>query len=128
MQLTPGQRLGHYEILGKLGEGGMGVVYKAQDSTLGRSVAIKTLHPNVACDPEVRRRFAREGRVMRAFSHPNVAGVAGRREVHLDAFGSFGSSPTGPQTADALRENTTLGYHSLRHGTEALNCFILFTS
>lgn len=64
-----------YVISGVLGEGGMGVVYKAHDKVLGRTVAIKCLHSNLAGDAEIRRRFIREARVLRTFSHPNVVSV-----------------------------------------------------
>ncbi|MCK6551895.1 SUMF1/EgtB/PvdO family nonheme iron enzyme [Myxococcota bacterium] len=74
--LPRGTRIGDvYTVTSVLGEGGMGVVYRADDEARHRSVAIKLLHGNLAGDPEVRKRFVREGRVMRAFSHPNVAQI-----------------------------------------------------
>ena len=66
---------GAYVISGVLGEGGMGVVYRAHDKVLGRTVAIKCLHSNLAGDAEIRRRFVREARVLRTFSHPNVVSI-----------------------------------------------------
>jgi len=66
---------GAYAVQSVLGEGGMGVVYRAQDRVLGRTVAIKCLHSNLAGDAEIRRRFVREARVLRTFSHPHVVSV-----------------------------------------------------
>jgi formylglycine-generating enzyme required for sulfatase activity len=66
---------GVYTIAGIIGEGGMGAVYRAHDSARARTVAIKVLHPNLAGDADVRRRFAREAKLMRSFSHSHVASV-----------------------------------------------------
>ena len=64
--------IGHYRILEKLGEGGMGVVFLAQDARLHRNVALKLLTPDMARDPERRRRFEREAKVVASLSHPNI--------------------------------------------------------
>src|SRR5262245_22031908 len=66
---------GVYTIGGIIGEGGMGAAYRAHDSARDRTVAIKVLHPNLAGDAEVRRRFSREAKLMRSFSHAHVASV-----------------------------------------------------
>jgi serine/threonine protein kinase len=66
---------GTYAVQGVLGEGGMGVVYRAHDRVLDRIVAVKCLHSNLAGDAEIRRRFIREARVLRTFSHPHVVSV-----------------------------------------------------
>jgi TolB-like protein/thioredoxin-like negative regulator of GroEL len=66
-------RIKHYELLSQLGEGGMGVVYRARDTRLGRVVAIKMLHKELAGDEERTRRFEREARIISAMSHPGIA-------------------------------------------------------
>ena len=75
MSLEPSSRLGSYEILGKLGEGGMGVVYRARDLKLQRDVAIKILPAGVSSDPDRRARFENEARAIAALSHANVLAV-----------------------------------------------------
>ena len=75
MALTPGTKLGPYEILGSLGAGGMGEVYRACDPRLGREVAIKVLPSSFCRDPERLRRFEQETRAAGALSHPNVLAV-----------------------------------------------------
>ena len=71
MTLAPGTRLGPYEILGMLGAGGMGQVYRARDTRLDRTVAIKTLHAE-SRDPDQRSRFEREAKAIAALTHPNI--------------------------------------------------------
>jgi serine/threonine-protein kinase len=66
MSLTPGQHVGHYEIISSLGAGGMGEVFVAHDTKLDRRVALKVLKAEVATDPDRRERFAREARHCRA--------------------------------------------------------------
>src|SRR6185295_17245188 len=72
VQLTPGQHLARYEILAKLGEGGMGVVYKARDLSLQRPVAIKVLPHEWVADPERKRRFVQEAQAASALNHPAI--------------------------------------------------------
>jgi serine/threonine protein kinase len=67
-----GQSLGHYRIEARLGEGGMGVVYKARDLHLDRPVAIKVLPSDAVADPERKRRFVQEARSASALNHPNI--------------------------------------------------------
>jgi serine/threonine protein kinase/Tol biopolymer transport system component len=75
MELPAGTRLGPYEILSHIGAGAMGVVYKAQDTRLGRHVAIKVLPPVFARDPDRLSRFEREARAVAALNHPNIVSV-----------------------------------------------------
>ncbi len=72
MSLSQGDRLGRYEVLGPIGAGGMGEVWRARDSELGREVAIKVLPDKVAADPRRVERFRREARALAALSHPNL--------------------------------------------------------
>jgi hypothetical protein len=77
MALSVGDRFGPYEVVGALGAGGMGQVYRARDSRLGREVALKILSDLVARDPERIARFEREARTLASLSHPNIAGIHG---------------------------------------------------
>src|SRR5512134_545626 len=72
MTLSAGSRLGSYEILSPLGAGGMGEVYRAKDSKLGREAAVKVLPEALAADPERRQRFEQEARSASALNHPNI--------------------------------------------------------
>lgn len=72
MQLTPGTSLGPYEVLAPIGAGGMGEVYHARDTRLGRSVAIKILPHHLARTPEIRARFEREAQAISSLNHPNI--------------------------------------------------------
>ena len=75
MSLTAGARLGPYEVVALLGSGGMGEVYKARDTRLGRDVAIKVLPPGLATDPDRRRRFEHEARAVAALDHPHICAL-----------------------------------------------------
>jgi hypothetical protein len=80
MTLAPGSRIGPYEIVGPVGAGGMGEVYRARDPKLQRDVAIKILPRVVAVDPDRRVRFEREAQTLAALNHPNIAQVHGFEE------------------------------------------------
>ena len=75
MSLTPGTRLGAYDIVALLGRGGMGEVYRAHDARLGRDVAIKVLPAELAADPDRVRRFEREARAIAALNHPHICQI-----------------------------------------------------
>ncbi len=72
MPLSPGARLGSYEVLSPLGAGGMGEVYKARDTRLDRTVAIKVLPSHLADKPQLRERFEREARTVASLNHPHI--------------------------------------------------------
>src|SRR5258705_3103578 len=77
MSLSPGSRIGPFEVLGAIGSGGMGDVYRARDTRLNRDVAIKVLPDLFAKDPERLTRFTREAQTLASLNHPNVAQVFG---------------------------------------------------
>src|SRR5689334_6130786 len=81
MSLSPGVRVGPYEIIAKLGAGGMGEVYRATDARLSRDVAIKILPDAFASDPDRLARFEREARTLAALNHTNIAHIHGLEEV-----------------------------------------------
>src|SRR3984957_885916 len=72
MTLSSGTRLGPYEILSALGAGGMGEVYRARDTRLGRDVAIKVLSEHLSSNPELKERFEREARSISSLNHPRI--------------------------------------------------------
>ncbi|HET7183808.1 MAG TPA: LpqB family beta-propeller domain-containing protein [Terriglobales bacterium] len=100
MGLSAGTRLGPYEIVSPLGTGGMGEVYRARDSKLGRSVAIKVLPPDVAQDPEKLDRFQREAKVLASLNHPNIASIYGFEDS--DKPGLVMELVEGPTLADRI--------------------------
>src|SRR5262245_53448797 len=75
MLLIIGARLGHYQVIAPLGAGGMGEVYRARDTRLGRDVAIKVLPSHLSENAQARARFEREARVVSAFNHPHICVV-----------------------------------------------------
>ena len=81
MALTVGSRLGHYDVTALIGEGGMGQVYRATDTQLGRDVALKILPDAFAADPDRLARFQREAQVLASLNHPNIAAIYGIEEA-----------------------------------------------
>ena len=81
MALAAGTRIGPFEVTGLLGAGGMGEVYRARDTELGREVALKVLPPAFAADPERVARFQREARTLAALNHPHIAQIFGLEET-----------------------------------------------
>ena len=77
MSLSPGTRLGVYEVAAKIGEGGMGEVYQARDTTLDRDVALKVLPEAFIADPDRLARFQREAKVLASLNHPNIGCIYG---------------------------------------------------
>ncbi len=80
MSLAVGVRLGPYEVLSSLGAGGMGEVWRARDTRLGRDVALKILPEVFAHDPDRLARFQREAQVLASLNHPNIAAIHGLEE------------------------------------------------
>lgn len=102
MSLTPGTRLGPYEILAPLGAGGMGEVYRARDTQLSRDVALKVLPAAFLVDSERMARFQREAQVLASLDHPNIGhiyGIVGSDDAH----GLVLALIEGPTLADRLR-------------------------
>ncbi len=84
MSLSPGTRVGAYEIRSLLGRGGMGEVYRATDTRLSRDVALKFIPEGFASDPERMARFHREAQVLASLNHPHIATVHGLEEAGLN--------------------------------------------
>ena len=87
MALSPSTTLGPYSVTAKIGEGGMGEVYRARDTKLDRDVAIKVLPDAFASDPERLARFEREAKVLASLNHPNIGAIYGLPESGTDVKG-----------------------------------------
>ncbi|HUO83770.1 MAG TPA: protein kinase, partial [Thermoanaerobaculia bacterium] len=94
MSLSPGTRLGPYEVVSSLGAGGMGEVYRANDSRLDRSVAVKVLPPALSQDPQFRARFEREAKTISQLNHPNICQIYDVGETSSDALSGTGTRET----------------------------------
>jgi serine/threonine protein kinase len=81
VSLTPGARLGAYEVLARIGAGGMGEVWRARDTKLTRNVALKILPEQFAADPDRLARFKREAQLLASLNHPNIGGIYGLEET-----------------------------------------------
>ena len=92
------QRIGRYDILESVGSGGFASVYRAQDTQLGREVALKVLHPHMARDPQYVERFVREARLAASINHTNVVTI---HEVGRDAGSHFIAMEYLPSSLDA---------------------------
>jgi serine/threonine protein kinase len=77
MTMNPGATIGPYEVLAKIGEGGMGEVYQARDTKLDRDVTLKVLPEAFTADPDRLARFEREAKVLASLNHPNIAAIHG---------------------------------------------------
>src|SRR5689334_8347446 len=95
-----GQTIAHYRITAKLGEGGMGEVYRATDTKLGREVALKILPENFAQDPARMARFEREAKVLASLNHPNIAAIYGVEDRALVMELVEGETLSGPMPLD----------------------------
>src|SRR5215471_16697231 len=98
--MPPPSVIGHYVITSKLGEGGMGAVYRATDTKLNRDVAIKVLPDSLAADSDRLARFAREAQVLASLNHPNIAAIYGVEESALVMELVEGGEPRGPLGED----------------------------
>jgi Tol biopolymer transport system component len=125
MALAPGMRLGPYEVVAKLGEGGMGEVYRARDTRLDRTVAVKVLSGATASDPQLRERFEREARAISALNHPHICALYDVGEAEADSSG--GGPPTqflvleyleGQSLAQKLGAGPLGSADALRYATE----------
>src|SRR6185436_11127755 len=86
LPMVPGTVLGSYEIVSLLGTGGMGEVYRARDTTLGRDVALKLLPAALADDPERIARFQREAQVLASLNHPHIGAIYGLEQLPAARF------------------------------------------
>src|ERR1700679_2777859 len=100
MPLTPGTKLGPYEILAPIGAGGMGEVYRARDTRLDREVAVKVLPEALAQDPKRLAWFEREAKVLASLNHPHIAQIYGVEDGALVMEFVEGEPPKGPLPVD----------------------------
>src|SRR6266700_3615369 len=94
--MSPPTSIAHYKIVSKLGEGGMGAVYRATDTRLNRDVAIKVIPDSFAANPDRMARFRREAQMLAALNHPNIAAVHGIEECAIVMELVEGENPAGP--------------------------------
>ena len=113
-----GQTIGSYRVLAKLGEGGMGVVYRARDSRLNRDVALKVLLPEVAGDSERLARLTREAQLLAALNHPNIAQIHGLEESHPGGIAIVMELVDGPTLQDRIASGPIPVAEAIRIATE----------
>ena len=102
MPLAPGTTLGPYSVTAKIGEGGMGEVYRARDTKLDRDVALKVLPEAFTQDPDRLARFEREAKVLASLNHPNIAAIYGLEEAD-DTRALVLELVEGPTLADRIK-------------------------
>jgi serine/threonine protein kinase len=117
MSLTPGTRLGPYEIVAPIGSGGMGEVYKARDTRLDRVVAVKILNAQIAAGTDARERFEREARVISQLSHPHICPLFDVGDERSTAFLVM-EYLEGETLTDRLRKTPLTLTETLRFGIE----------
>ncbi len=115
MGIEPGTSLGHFEILESIGVGGMGEVYRARDSKLGRDVAIKVLPEDFAADPERLARFEREAKTLASLNHSNIGALydfqTGRAKLRLSQEASADTpARTEPRPPPKIRRSRFWAY------------------
>src|SRR5690242_8540010 len=98
--MGPGSAISHFRITAKLGEGGMGAVYRATDTKLNREIAIKVLPDSFANDPDRLARFTREAQVLASLNHPNIAAIYGVEDRALVLELVEGPALFGPLSAE----------------------------
>src|SRR5260370_33457876 len=98
--MSPQQSIAHYRIASKLGEGGMGAVYRATDTKLNRDVAIKVLPAAFAADAARMQRFEREAQVLASLNHPNIAAIYGVEQGAIVMELGQGEALKGPLSVD----------------------------
>jgi len=119
MSLVPGTRLGAYEVIGPLGAGGMGEVYRAHDTKLGRDVAVKILPAAFAQNPERLARFQREAHTLAAINHPHIGAIYGFEQASASQFLVL-ELVEGGTLADRLRESGALPLVALHYFLQGL--------
>jgi len=113
MSLTPGKKLGPYEILAPLGAGGMGEVYKAKDTRLDRTVAIKVLPSHLSDNARLKERFEREARAVSSLNHPHICTL---HDIGIDFM--VMEYIEGETLADRLIKGALPLHQALRHAVE----------
>lgn len=111
---SPGNQLLHYRLIRKIGEGGMGVVFEAEDTRLGRTVAIKLLQPAISENPEVRLRFLREARAASTLDHPNLCTIYTVEEMPDGALLMVMACYRGQTVAELLQKSGTVDVEQIR--------------